>query len=143
MRLAGRLSNRGSRDDMNNRVITCLAAALMTALLAQSALRVHSSMESGTLHGVVTDPSGAAIQGARVIVSSGDFVESVSTDATGQYMVTGLAPGHYRVHVHSAGFSMFGRSGLVLSAGCETEADALLTISPLMQVVTVTAGPVY
>jgi protocatechuate 3,4-dioxygenase beta subunit len=128
---------------MNNRAITFLATALMGALLAQSAPRLHSSMESGTLHGMVTDPSGAAIRGAWVIVSSGDFVESVSTDATGQYMVTGLAPGHYRVHVHSAGFSVFGKSGLVLSAGCETEADAPLTISPLMQVVTVTAGPVY
>ena len=128
---------------MNIRAITFLAAALMAALLAQSAPRVHSSIESGTLHGMVTDPSGAAIRGARVVVSSGDFVESASTDATGQYMVTGLAPGHYRVHVHSDGFSMFGRSGLVLSAGCETEADAPLSISPLMQVVTVSAGPVY
>ena len=143
MRLAGRLSNRGLRDDMNNRAITCLAAVLMAAFLAQSEPRVNSSMESGTLHGMVTDPSGAAIQGASVIVSSGEFVESVSTDKTGQYTVSGLAPGYYRVHIHSNGFSMFRRSGLVLSAGCETEADAQLTISPLMQVVTVTAGPIY
>ena len=115
----------------------------MAAFLAQSEPRVHSSMESGTLHGMVTDPSGAAIQGASVIVSSGEFVESVSTDKTGQYTVSGLAPGYYRVHIHSNGFSMFRRSGLVLSAGCETEADAQLTISPLMQVITVTAGPIY
>jgi hypothetical protein len=114
----------------------------MAVFLAQSEARVHSSMESGTLHGIVTDPSGAAIQGASVIVSSGEFVESVSTDKTGQYTVSGLAPGYYRVHIHSSGFSMLRRSGLVLAAGCETEADAQLTISPLMQVVTVTAAPV-
>jgi len=122
---------------MNKRAITFLAAALMAALLAQSAPRIHSSTENGTLHGVVTDPSGAAIPGASVIVSSGEFVQSVSTDETGQYTVSGLAPGHYRVHIHANGFSIYGRSGLVLSAGYETEADAQLIISPAKQVVTV------
>ena len=124
---------------MNKRAITFLAAALMAALLAQSAPRIHSSTENGTLHGVVTDPSGAAIPGATVIVSSGEFVQSVSTDETGQYTVSGLAPGHYRVHIHANGFSIYGRSGLVLSAGYETEADAQLIISPAKQVVTVRA----
>ena len=125
---------------MNNRAIICMAAAaLMAGFLAQSAPRIHSSMEGGTLHGVVTDPSGAAIPGATVIVSSGEFVQSVSTDTTGQYTVAGLVPGHYHVHIHSAGFSIFGKSGLVLSAGYETEADAQLAISPARQVVTVTA----
>jgi protocatechuate 3,4-dioxygenase beta subunit len=124
---------------MNKRAITFLAAALMAALLAQSAPRIHSSTENGTLHGVVTDPSGAAIPGASVIVSSGEFVQSVSTDETGQYTVSGLAPGHYRVHIHANGFSIYGRSGLVLSAGYETEADAQLIISPAKQVVTVRA----
>jgi hypothetical protein len=127
---------------MNNRAIIYMAAALMAAFLAQSAPRFHSSVDTGTLHGMVTDPSGAAIPGASVIVSSGEFVESVSTDETGQYTVSGLAPGHYRVHVHSAGFSIFASSGLVLSPGYETEADARLTISPSRQVVTVTARPI-
>ena len=139
MRISGRHYSRGSRDDMNNRAIV-FTAALMAAFLAQSAPRVQSSMEKATLHGMVTDPSGAAIPGASVVVSSGDFVENVSTDKTGQYRISGLPPGHYRVHIYSAGFSAFGRSRLVLSPGCETEADAPLTIGPLMQVVTVTAG---
>ena len=125
---------------MNNRAIACMAAALlMVAFLAQSAPRAHSSVENGILHGIVTDPSGAVIPGATVIVSSGDFVHSVSTDENGQYTVGGLAPGHYRVHVHSAGFAIFGRSGLVVSAGYETEADAQLSVSPSRQVVTVSA----
>jgi protocatechuate 3,4-dioxygenase beta subunit len=124
---------------MKNRVMIGLAATLMAAFLAQSAPRPQSPMTNGTLHGVVTDPSGAAIPGAAVIVSSGEFVQTVSTDETGQYTVPGLAPGHYRVHIHSAGFSIFGSTGLVLSAGYETEADAQLAISPARQVVTVTA----
>ena len=122
---------------MNNRAIIFVAAGFMAAFLAHSAPRTAN----GTIHGIVTDPSGAVIPGASVIVSSGEFVQSVLTDETGQYTVAGLAPGHYRVHIHSTGFSIFGRSGLVLSAGYETEADAQLTISPSRQVVTVTAEP--
>lgn len=124
---------------MNKRTIIFPAAALIAALIAQSAPRVNSSMVNATLHGVVTDPSGAVIPGASVIVSSGEFVQTVSTDETGQYTISGLAPGHYRVHIHANGFSIYGRSGLVLSAGYETEADAQLSISPARQVVRVTA----
>jgi protocatechuate 3,4-dioxygenase beta subunit len=126
---------------MNNRAIVFVAAALMAAFLAQSAPRAHSLAEGGTLHGMVTDPSGAAIPGATVIVSSGEFVQNVSTDETGRYTFSELAPGHYSVHIHAAGFAIFGRSGLVLSAGYETEANAQLTISPSRQAVTVSARP--
>jgi hypothetical protein len=127
---------------MKNRAIIGLAVALMVAFLAHSAPRAQSSMANGMLHGIVTDPSGAVIPGASVIVSSGEYVQTVSTDETGQYTISGLAPGHYRVHIHSAGFSIFGSSGLVLSPGYETEADAQLSISPSRQVVTVSAWQV-
>src|SRR5207247_928264 len=117
-------------DDMKNRMLICLAAAVMAAFLALSAPVTQSSIAGGTLHGMVTDPSGAAIFGASVIVSAAQFVQSVSTDETGQYAVSGLTPGHYRVQIHSVGFSPFEKSGLVLSAGYQTEADEQLIIRP-------------
>ena len=127
---------------MKNRMFICLAAAVMAAFLAQSAPVTRSSIASGMLHGIVTDPSGAAIPGASVIVSAGHFVQRLSTDDSGQYTVSGLTPGHYHVQVHSAGFSSFEESGLVVSAECQTEADAQLTIRPSKQAITVTAAPV-
>jgi hypothetical protein len=123
---------------MNNRVMLSLAAALIVVFFAASAIHASSSNARGTLHGVVTDPSGAAIPGALVTVSSGGFVHSASTDDTGQYVVRGLAPGHYRLWVHSAGFAAFKKAGLVLSAGYQTEGDAQLAISISTQEITVT-----
>ena len=117
-----------------------LTAAVMMALAVFSALGAQPATTRGTLHGVVTDPSGAAVPGASVIVSAGQKAQTVSTDESGAYTVAGLAPGHYRVLVHSAGFSQFERSGLVLSAGYETEADAQLAVSTLKQEITVSAG---
>jgi hypothetical protein len=126
---------------MKNRVMIYLAGAILVTFLAQSAPVTRSSTARGALHGIVTDPSGAAIPRASVIVSGDHFAQTVATDETGQYEVAGLRPGHYRVRVRSAGFDPFDRAGLVLSAGYETEADAQLAIRATRQEITVTAGP--
>jgi protocatechuate 3,4-dioxygenase beta subunit len=131
------LSTEAQEDDMTNHAMIYLAAALMAVFPTYSAPRVHSTTASGTLRGTVTDPSGAVIPGALVVASSGDFVRSVSTDETGQYAIYGLAAGHYRVNIHSAGFAAFHKSGLVVSSGYETESDAQLNIGASKQEITV------
>ena len=117
-----------------------LTTAVVMAFGAFSALGAQPARAKGTLHGIVTDPSGAAVPGAAVLVSAGHSVREVSTDDSGEYTVSGLLPGHYRVQIQSAGFSQFERSGLVLSAGYETEADAQLSVSTLKQEITVNAA---
>src|SRR5258706_7810502 len=109
-----------------------LGANVMAAFLAWSA-------PVGTLHGIVTDPSGAAIPAASVSVSGAHFVRRVETDETGQYAIAGLPPGHYTVQIQSSGFAPLEKSGLVLSAGYETEADAQLSIKASKQEITVTS----
>jgi hypothetical protein len=121
-------------------MLAYLSTAVIGAFLTLAAAGVHSSTTKGTIHGIVTDPSGAAIPGATVMVTDGRTLETVSTDGTGQYTLSGLVPGHYQVRIQSAGFSAYERSGLVLSAGYETEADAQLMVRTLKQAITVTAG---
>jgi hypothetical protein len=125
---------------MKNRVMIYAAAAAMAAFAAQAPVAAQSSAAKAVLHGIVTDPSGAAIPAATVVVTGAHLVRTLSTDGTGQYVITGLPPGHYSVQIQSAGFSPAGKSGLVLSAGYETEADAQLTIRASKQEITVTAG---
>jgi hypothetical protein len=127
---------------MNKRMLLSLTAALLIAFLARSTAgtATQPATGKGSLHGIVTDSSGAAIPGASVVVSSGITVRTVATDEAGQYTVAGLLPGHYRVQIDSAGFTRLVRSGLVLSSGYETEADAQLTVSALKQEITVSAG---
>jgi Carboxypeptidase regulatory-like domain len=125
---------------MKNRVMIYFAGAILVTFLAQSAPVTRSSTASGALHGIVTDPSGAAIPRASVIVAGEGFAQSVATNEAGQYELAGLRPGHYRVEVRSAGFDPFEKDGLVLSAGYETEADAQLAIRATRQEITVTAG---
>ena len=126
---------------MNKRMLISLSTILLAGFLVVAAPMTPSPAK-GAIHGVVTDPSGAVIAGASVAITDGRTLETVATDETGQYTVSGLMPGHYRVSVRSAGFSPFEKSGLVLSAGYETEADAQLRLRTLKQQITVTAEPV-
>jgi len=64
-----------------------LSLALLPALFAQS--------ERGSIAGIVTDPTGAAIVGAEVVVTQRDTnatFRSVTTGA-GEYSVPNLLPG--------------------------------------------------
>jgi hypothetical protein len=112
---------------------------IMMIFLAATAMFAQSSTAKGTLHGIVTDPSGAAIPAASVIVSGANLVRTISTDETGEYTIAGLQPGHYSMQVHAAGFAPLEKSGFVLSAGYETEADAQLVIKASKQAITVYA----
>jgi Carboxypeptidase regulatory-like domain len=61
----------------------------------------------GQLGGVVLDPSGAAIPGAQVAVTSSvtGFAESTVTDASGRWMVTNFPAGRARIRTDATGFN--------------------------------------
>ena len=108
------------------------------AQLAMVGAQIPSNLRSATeIRGNVTDPSGAVIPGAMITISSGSFSRTESTDEAGQYSITGLAPGHYRVRVHFGGFAAFDRGNFVVTQGHETEVNAQLELREVRQAVTV------
>lgn len=79
-----------------------LLLALSTAVLAQEL--------AATLTGTVTDPSGAVLAGASVVVHSNDSgadVRVVNTTGTGSFNITNLPAGRYTVTVKSSGFQSY------------------------------------
>jgi hypothetical protein len=60
-----------------------------------------------SLEGRVVDEQKNAVEGATVLVAlqKGDAVERARTSATGQFTVSGLAPGKYRVTATRSGFA--------------------------------------
>lgn len=74
------------------------------ALLSTAIARSQSCLESGTLTGLVLDPSGAVIQGARVKGSSDGQVQVATSGRNGRWSLPCLVPGSYRVQVSSPGF---------------------------------------
>jgi len=78
-----------------------LALPIVLALLAQD-LFVHNlpaQTVAGQLSGLVTDPSGAAIAGASVVVTDIDRSVNVrsSSNESGFFLVSPLPPGRYKL----------------------------------------------
>jgi len=80
-----------------------LLALAFFALFASGAW----AQSTATLSGVVTDPTGAAVANAQVVVHSlaTGLDRTVTTDGAGAYVVPSLQPGDYKVQVTAAGFS--------------------------------------
>jgi Carboxypeptidase regulatory-like domain len=79
---------------------------VVAALLVSVSAAMGQS--TATLSGTVTDPTGAAVPQAKVVVHSlaTGLDRTVMTDGTGLYAVPSLQPGDYKVQVTAAGFSI-------------------------------------
>jgi hypothetical protein len=86
----------------------CTMLLLLGVPVLMTLPRVASaqSLISGDLGGTVTDPSGAAIQGATVTAKSNDTgaTKSVTTGGAGDYRIGLLQPGSYTVTVAAPNF---------------------------------------
>ena len=72
---------------------------------------------AGSLHGTVTDPSGAAVTDATVIAVAPDGqAKTANTNRTGGYEITGLVPQTYTVTVDAPGFA-FAQDNVQVVAG--------------------------
>ncbi len=121
---------------MKHKLAILLISAAAT-VVGLSASNTHAGVGTGSIRGLVTDPSGAAIPGASVILSGPGVAETLVTGASGEFDAAALPAGHYSLLVRAKGFSAFERPTLVVAAGKRSEADAPLGIRPLKQVLTV------
>ena len=119
--------------------LSLVAATFVTAAFAGPVL-AQSGAIVGEIQGVVRDPSGAAIAGAKVTASNtgNGVVRETTTDPTGVYHLPLLPLGAYKVAVQALGFSKYELSGLSLTAGAIATVDANLKVGAISESVTVT-----
>ena len=114
-----------------------LALTLPGILLLAAVLAAQES--SATLHGVLTDTSGAVIPGATISLIIGKTAKSAVTETDGSYTFIGLAPGEYNVKVEFPGFDVFEKT-LSVDAAESVPFSIQLTPSGGNQQLTVTGG---
>ncbi len=115
---------------------------LAVALLCLIASPAMAQLYSGTLTGVVTDPSGALVPAAKVVVTDvgKGLTFTAATDAGGRYLVRALPPSTYRVSVEASGFRTFTQEGIVLAVNQNASLDIALTLGAGAQSVEVTGS---
>ena len=107
------------------------AAAGTQATIAQSG--------NAKLSGVVSDPTGAVIAGATVTVTGPSGTKTVTSNERGQFEITGLAPGAYKLSVTMQNFAPL-ETDVTLTAGQTVEIPASLAPPSAVEKVNVTAG---
>src|SRR5580698_1295289 len=122
-----------------------MKSLLLVLLLLLTLLPSTYAQQSGVLHGVVTDESGALVPGAKVTVSNTTgAVKSATAADDGTYSVSGLAAGTYTVQAASPGLQQLKPASVEVKAGTQTAtADLQLSVAAEKQEVTVqeNAGP--
>jgi Carboxypeptidase regulatory-like domain/TonB dependent receptor len=93
----------------------------------------------GSLHGQVTDPSGAIVPGASVQLSGGAQNFSATSGGDGSYSFGTLPAGSYTLNVTVPGFTPFSESGVSVVSGTSRTLNIPLTIATQEQQVEVTA----
>jgi hypothetical protein len=95
----------------------------------------------GSIQGTVTDPSGAAIQGAKVRVFSTatGFSRIIATNDQGEYLASELPLGTYSVTIEREGFRSTTLNQIPVSVGSPARADAKLTTGQVKEMVEVNA----
>lgn len=119
-----------------------LALTLMLWLVAPA--RTHAQEETAaTVTGQVTDQSGAAVAGATVTVTNTETNDQrqVQTNDEGNYTVSPLRPGAYRVTIEAATFKTFIQENLTLNAKDRRPIDAALEAGLATETVTITDAP--
>jgi len=106
-----------------------LTLAVATLFLISTGRPVAAQTSgNGNINGTVTDPTGAAVSNAAVVVLNTDtgVTRTLTTNADGSYSATFLQPGHYEVTFTGSGFGKVDRKNLVLTVGQVLEIDAAL-----------------
>jgi len=94
------------------------------------------------VNGRVTDESGAVLPGVTVTATQTNttFTRSVVTDGAGNYVMTNLPTGPYRLEISLQGFRTYVQTGIVLQVGASPTINAALGVGNLEQTVSVEAA---
>jgi len=94
----------------------------------------------GELQGRVTDPLGAVVPEATVVLSrEGREIARARTDRDGRYRFAGLASGLYRLRVEREGFAPRAIADIFVPADAVRVVDVMLSVGPLREEIVVTA----
>jgi hypothetical protein len=112
--------------------IACLVLTVSIPLFAQTT--------TGRILGTVSDPSGAAVAGAKVVITDVQrgAERTVTTGDSGEYAAPELQPGVYKVRAEAKGFKTVERPNIVLEVAQDVRVDVSLPTGDVSETVVIT-----
>jgi hypothetical protein len=124
------------RQNHANATVFRLAAFLA---VFSSASFLVAQTTSGRILGTLSDASGAAIAGAKVVVTDVQRGTSrvLTTDDSGSYAAADLPPGNYKIHVEAKGFKTSEQPSVSVEVASDVRADFTLQPGEVSETVVV------
>lgn len=123
---------------MRIRTLTTLLAAAAILCFMMPITQAQTAT-TGQVVGVVTDPSGALVTGARVVLTSDAGVRrEATTGGNGRYTFPLLDPGAYRLEVTASGFAAAKVEGIVVLITESSVIDVALKVAGAPTTIAVT-----
>ena len=131
------ISNKSARRDAARQV----PFLLLSIVLTLAPTRALAQAIFGSVNGLVTDSSGAAVPGASITVTDTDkgTTRVVVTTGSGEYLVHDLIPDHYKFKIDAPGFATVESDVISVSADSSAEVNFQLKPGTASQTVEVTA----
>jgi len=109
----------------SSRVLFGVSLALMFCAAAWA--------QTGSITGTVKDPSGAAITGANVVITSPErgITRQMTTNSSGDYNESALPQGTFDIIVTATGFKKFQAKGVVLDVAQKARVDVTLEVGAI------------
>src|SRR6266481_4660169 len=116
---------------------------LLCLVFANGVVHAQGVGASGDFTGTVTDPSGAGIPKATILVVESDkgIQHTTETDTRGEYRLVGLPPATYDVTAKISGFQTAVQKGVILTVGTTVVVDFRLKPASVLEVVEVHSEP--
>src|SRR5581483_5045913 len=116
-----------------------LVLAIGLLLFLQSP--ISGQVYSGSITGVVTDPTNAVVPNAAITLTDENkgFTFKTVSAADGRYVIRNLPPGTYRLSAESPGMRPHNQSGIVMNVGENAEADIHFDVQGTTETVQVEA----
>jgi hypothetical protein len=116
-------------------IMACCVFVCSPSLLSQT------TISTGSIQGTITDPSGAVVPGAKILISNKATAQVISTTSTssGTYTSGALIPGDYSVRVEASGFKSL-TANVSVQVGVTSSGNFKLEVGQTGQVVEVQAS---
>ena len=117
------------------------AFVVLCAVLAFGVSSTLAQVNTATLSGVVTDPQGLAVRGAKITATflATGAERTATSDDVGHYILVGLVPGQYKLHIEGgSNLAPYETPSVSVTVGQEAILNARLELGTQTQVVTVT-----
>jgi hypothetical protein len=113
----------------------------LVVLVGLTSLSLTAQEFRSTISGRVTDPTGAAIAGAKIQAiekNTGARYETTSGDQ-GEYSIPFLPPGPYNLNAEQSGFKKFIQEGITVGTNVRLAVDISLQLGSQVEAITVSA----